>query len=843
MPSVKDPLDTPVMRQYLDLKAAYPDHILFFRMGDFYEMFLEDAETAAPLMDVALTKRQSEIPMAGVPYHSADLYLSRLLSAGKKVAIAEQTADPENPKLMSRSVVRLLSPGTIIEENLLTSGQNYLMAVFLSGNHAGIAVCDVSTGEFKAFDAMTDPAPGQNIPVMRDLTARFNPDEILCSNTQLDELKTLLPGYLPGITPIEAYRASVSEGKRKIKSIYKSDLKGLGFEEHSLSLAAVSMILYYIEYAFPQSSVKPQAPVLQNESDRLILDEKTITNLELFSKESKTTLFETLKQTVTAAGTRNLKQLLLCPMRKHKDIETQLNRVEFFIKNKEQRDKITEILKETSDLERTISRAETNRVRPQELRNPVDTAAAALKIQAILKKADPDGIFTPLTGLLSASGELSRLIEELDSVLNNELPAVLGQSSVRFLKPGTDAEYDEAANARSEGAGWIIQFESSERERTGLSGLKVKYNKVAGYFIEIPRAQAKQAPPDYERKQTLVNAERFTCTALKELEVKILSAEDIIKEIENRYYAELCKKLAGQRTAVAVLMNAIAHIDTVLALASCAAEHNWTRPVLTKDRTTSIQAGRHPVVERFLKAGETFVPNDTELTGKNRFAILTGPNMAGKSTYIRQTALLQILAQTGSFVPADSMATTPADRIFTRIGASDDLSRGESTFYVEMLETALILNQHTEDSFIIMDEVGRGTSTYDGLAIAGAVTEYITSFENPARTLFATHYHELTTMEENHPAVFNLTMDVQESEAGGVVFLRKVRPGAADRSYGIHVARLAGLPREVIESAEIRLKELERIRDKPESQNTEKKSARKRTRPDSNPTPDLFSGQ
>lgn len=797
-----DPLDTPVMRQYLDMKSRYPDCILFFRMGDFYEMFLDDAKTAAPIMDIALTRRQGDVPMAGIPYHSVDTYLARLVNAGLRVAIAEQKQDPNNPKLMQRQVVRILSPGTLLEEGLLPGGNaNYLMALTFSEESCGLALADISTGDFFCYE--THGFKGADGMGYRDFIARYQPGEILVASESRDRLGDLPDEVRSRMRPLETYKSSVSEGIRQIESRYRARIEGLGFRRDSIAAGAAGLVLHYISEAFPVRPPHLKAPVLRAPATHnLILDEKTIRNLELVeNRNSGATLLSVIDRTRTAAGKRALRKRLLSPFRSPGEIQSCQNAVEE-LHSAPQRAALVEELKQIADLERILGRLESGKVAPRDFRSIIQSlqSASAIAEQLIAMPACSH------RASVEVNEELEQLSHRLDSTLQEELPAVFGNGAI--LQDGVDSDLDEARKARTEGAKWVLNLEAEERQRTGLSLIKIKYNRVSGYFIEIPRSQAHQAPADYERKQTLVNAERFTFGPLKDLERKILSADETIAAIEERYLKELTDSIIEQSGAIRELMLHIAELDVLQSLADIARENRWCRPELAEDGTIEIRGGRHPVVEHHLPSGDQFIPNDTYLDqDRQSFALITGPNMAGKSTYIRQVALIQILFQMGSFVPADSARLSAADRVFTRIGAGDDLSRGESTFFVEMLETASILNQHSADSLIVMDEIGRGTSTYDGLAIARSVAEFLTEKQIRPRCLFATHYHELTDLSLR-PGIFNLTVQVQEHE-GKVVFLRKVVPGNADRSYGIHVARLAGLPSSVLHRAESILAELE----------------------------------
>ncbi|GIX42083.1 MAG: DNA mismatch repair protein MutS [Leptospiraceae bacterium] len=794
----KEPLNTPMMKQYLELKSQYPDTILFFRMGDFYELFLDDAKIAAPIMDVALTSRQNSIPMAGVPYHSADIYISRLLQAGKKIAIAEQVADPQNPRLMKRKVVRIITPGTIIEENLLKNAESqYLMAISdknFSLEELGVGLVDISTGEFYCYKIKENESSIQ----LMDLFYSYLPTEII------------IPGHLESfinekfrnvniiISTLETWKATQEEGKRKIESYYNIKASSLLKEqEFEAVLGAISLILHYVEKNFPDQKIDLEIPRFLNiEKEYLILDEKTIKNLNLF--EPRETSLYSLFSPVTPKGKRLLKEIILHPLKDFNQIQNRLDLIEFFFSLDEVRIEIRDILNQISDIERILTRMQYNKANPKDFRNIISTIEAIEKLQNVLEEIQ-------CNYKIDIDPSLIDLKERLDKAIADNPPAILGNQP--FLKRGVDKDYDEAFLAKEKGTEWILQFEKKEKERTGLSSLKVKFNKVTGYYIEISKVQAKNAPKEYERKQTLINYERFTNQELKEIERKILLADEIISEIEKKYFDEFIQFVLQYKNEIKKALYDVAFLDVIIDFSHVSKQNRWVRPKWNHKKELYLKASRHPIVEKFLPKEMDFIPNDVYLNTQDKsIAIITGPNMAGKSTYIRQVALIQILAQMGCFVPAEKANISIVDRIFTRVGASDNLARGESTFFVEMSETAQILNHFTENSLIIMDEVGRGTSTYDGLSIAWAVIEYLA--EKRPKTLFATHYHELTVLEDKE-GIFNLTMEVIEQE-GEVIFLHKVKEGYADKSYGIHVAKLAGLPKKVIYRAQSLLEEFEK---------------------------------
>lgn len=839
-----DPLGTPVMRQYLEIKDRYPDAILLFRMGDFYELFLDDAKIAAPLMDVALTARQGGVPMAGVPYHSADSYIARLLSAGKKVAVAEQETDPNNPKLMSRRVRRVLTPGTLVEESLLrSSDHNYLMALTPVGNRMGAALADVSTGDFFSTEIRI-PEDGKDCArserfraAVRDLFSRYTPGEILVPSDLFACFKEILPGAAGFIVGQEPWKASPSEGGRRIASTHGVNLKGLGYDDDtSPALGAVSMIIHYVTESFPGSKIELDPPVMRIfGADTVILDEQTVRNLDLTQNSQEggveRTLFKVLDACRSTPGKRYLKESILSPLADIEQIVARQNSVELFLSDRILHDDLIDNLSSVADLERVMTRIVSGRGVPRDFRSIRETVAAAIRIGDLLSGKKECGLLSELEWVANPLKEFTHRINDL---VVDDPPAIMGNAP--FIVSGVDGDLDKAREAKEKGTRWILDFETEEKSRTGIQNLKVKYNRVVGYFIEVSKVQSGKVPEDYVRRQTLVNAERYSCPRLEDLEQTIMGAEQKIDEIERRLFNELCESVSALQRHVKEMMRSLATADFLSSLAIVSARHGWIRPTMVESGELVIEDGRHPVVEAYLSPGENFIPNNLMMDCDDRsFGILTGPNMAGKSTYIRQAAIIQILSQIGSRIPAKSAIISVADNIFTRIGAGDNLTRGESTFFVEMLETARILNRCTDRSLIIMDEVGRGTSTYDGLSIAWAVVEHLADMEKPPKTLFATHYHELTSLENRH-GIFNLTMDVREA-AGKVVFLHKVREGAADDSYGIHVARLAGLPESVIGRAEEKLRELEedmsakKIKKEPGEGRKQKKSAKDRIQP------------
>ncbi len=777
---------TPVILQYLEIKAKYPDCILFFRMGDFYELFFEDAKIASPIMDVVLTRRQNEIPMAGVPYHTAEIYINRLLQAGKKIAIAEQISDSSSSKIINRKVVRILSPGTIVEENLLKDAQaRFLMSVHSVQDVIGIALADISTGNLICYEI--SQTSGYSF---FDLYSAYLPEEIILTHNTLPIIENDLKAK-PYITYLEPWKAELNEAKRKIEKFYQVRIESFLNKEKIQTpiLGAISLLLYYLESNFPEQKIILDFPKFHwGKEDFLVIDEKTIKNLNLF--EPKESSLINLFSPITSKGKRVLKEWMLHPLKNLEEIQKRLNLVEKFYQRKDLIINLIEHLKEIGDIERMLTRMQYGKANPKDFRVLIHSIKA---IEIISRVLDLEEVgFT-----IHIPPSVNELIQILDHSIVEYPPAVLGNS--QFLKNGIDQEYDEAFKAKKEGGNWIVEFEKNEKQRTGLSSLKVGYNKITGYYIEISKMQAKYAPDEYERKQTLTNYERFTNPYLKEIERKILLSEQTIEEIEKKYFQQFLEMVLNKKQELKSLIDKISYLDVIIDFAKVALENHWTKPNWNHNKELYLKNSRHPVVEKFLKQKSDFIPNDVYLnTNDQSLAIITGANMSGKSTYIRQVGIIQILAQIGCFIPAEESSLSIVDRIFTRVGASDNLAMGESTFFVEMLETAQILNYFTEDSLIIMDEVGRGTSTYDGLSIAWAIVEYLTQTKKP-KTLFATHYYELTELEDRE-GVYNLTVEVLEKDKE-VIFLHKIKKGIADKSYGIHVAKLAGLPKKVIDRA------------------------------------------
>ena len=802
---------TPIRQQYLEIKRQYPDAILFFRLGDFYETFDQDAETAARELDIVLTSRPIgkglRAPLAGIPYHAVENYLARLIAKGYHVAICEQVGDQPAKGIFPRQVVRVVTPGTIVEPGLLPGvANNYLASVVADDGRAAIAYVDITTGEFAVteLDMTKDLFSGtteQSWALIRAELTRLNPAEIIHPDNLI--IPTGITGHL---TEWPSWRFEPSKSKDALLTHFEvSTLDGFGLKNLPVAIRAAGGIIQYLKET--EGAALPLLSGLRVYSmgEFMTLDAATRRNLELIetlSGETKGSLLGVVDQTVTPMGKRLLGQWFSQPLLDITRIQARQEGVEYFYSQSMLRAELRSALKPLADLERLVIRITSGHAQPRDLVTLLETL---LCLPAILQLFTTDSA-TPKLPLKS----LNPCIDEyllLKSAISDDPPATL--QNVGVIRTGYSPELDGVVEGSRHAREWINNLEAIERKRTGIKTLKVGYNKVFGYFIEISQGQAANAPSDYIRKQTLVNAERFITPEMKEYETLVINAEERIREIEVRLFREICSILAKSSAKLLVVARSLAELDVYSALAETAALGGYVRPEIREDSTLEIYEGRHPVVEKSLH-GERYVPNDVIFESGEIVRIITGPNMSGKSTYLRQTALIVLLAQMGSFVPATSAKIGLVDRIFTRIGAQDEIHAGQSTFMVEMIEAANILHHATKRSLLILDEIGRGTSTYDGVSIAWAVVEYIHNHPSlRAKTLFATHYHELTQLADLLPGVRNYNVAVAEAD-GTVVFLHQIIPGGADRSYGIHVAQLAGLPRPVIQRATEIMKELEK---------------------------------
>jgi len=806
---------TPMMHQYLRIKERYRDAILFFRLGDFYEMFFEDAETASRILDIALTSRNknedSAVPLCGVPYHSAEPYIRKLLDAGHKVAVCEQVEDPKTAKgVVQREVVRVITPGTVTSADALDArDNNFLAAVYEGRGDFGLAVTDITTGEFR-FTQLADAQ------FLFDEISRVKPSELLVAE-RAPALREQLQKAFPAVHLTLLADSFFSE--TATSRLVKEQVAGASYWQ--AGIRAASAVVGYLE-----SNVADSLQVLRDlepyvASSYLVLDETTRINLELVSNyqgDKKGSLLAVIDRTLTPMGARRLRQCLLYPLLDEQAIRDRHEGVQELVDQFQTRQELKLWLGKMSDLERLGGRVVAGSALPRDLiaiRETLD------HVGGVRKQLSPCNS-TILKSLQTKIAELPEVVSLIESAIVDAPPLSVKEGG--FIRAGFDAELDEIRGMRAHAKEWIAHFEAGERRRTGIQSLKVRYNRVFGYYIEVTKSHLKEVPEDYIRKQTLANGERYITPELKEYEAKILNSQELIEKLEIALLARVREQVAVHFVALKEMSVALAMLDVLLSFAEVAESQHFTRPRVNNGLALIIREGRHPVVEATLGRGG-FVPNDSILDpASNQILLLTGPNMAGKSTYMRQVALIVILGQMGSFVPATEARIGIADRIFTRIGATDSLARGESTFMVEMKETAKILHHATERSLILLDEVGRGTSTFDGISIAWAVAERLHDMQGRPRTLFATHYHELTDLARTKERIRNFNFSVKEWQ-GDVIFLRNLVEGAASHSYGIHVGRLAGLPPAVIERAKQILHNLESGEAEGKRADTEKSAA------------------
>ncbi len=793
--------ETPMMAQYRSIRRELPeDTILFFRLGDFYEMFFDDAKTASDILDITLTKRHNT-PMCGVPYHAVSGYLERLVKAGKKVAICEQVEDPSEAKgIVKRDVTRIVTPGTILDEVTLDRNQNnFLAGLFREKDRFGLAMLDLSTGEFWVEES-------DDVASVQANLSRYMPAECVMAEEQMGELTLETTNTL--LTACEDWTFEASSANDfLLRHFDVHSLEGFGCTAMSAGLGAAGAMLYYVKTELRRNLSHVRKIRVKNPSDYMLMDETTATNLELVAPINtraayKATLLNVLDSTCTAMGGRLLREWLLRPLNNLEQINARHDAVDLLVHHQTYLRSLRDVLDDIKDMERLISRIGSTSS------NPRDVRAMCVSLQQMpLVKSLLSGKGTMLESLGGEITSLPELVALIDASIADEPPINLKDGGV--IRPGYHAELDELRAAATQGRKWLADFQASEVERTGIKSLKVRHNKVFGYYIEISKSYLADVPESYIRKQTLVNAERFITPELKEYENKIFGAQERSVGLEQEIFTEVRREAVVHLETIQRNALAIGQVDVLTTFAERALSNNYSRPTMADNGKLEIRDGRHPVVEQMPDA-ERFVPNDSTLDREtHQLIIITGPNMAGKSTYIRQVALITIMAHMGCFVPAASAEIGIVDRVFTRVGASDDLARGRSTFMVEMQETANILNNATPKSLIVLDEIGRGTSTFDGISIAWSVAEFLCKNENvKAKTLFATHYHELTDLTLTLPNVQNFSILVKE-KGHTITFLRKIVPGAADKSYGIQVARLAGLPDEVIDRANDILKNLE----------------------------------
>jgi DNA mismatch repair protein MutS len=794
---------TPMMEQYFRIKDQYKDCILLYRMGDFYEMFGEDALIGSKALEITLTSREKgkkeRIPLCGVPWHALDSYLPKLLSKGFKVAICEQMEDPKHARgLVDRDVVRIVTPGTVLENTVLDSRANsYLMAITKGDNSYGLAFVDISTGEFTLTQVEGDDV---DVKVLAEFAQR-NPKEVL--HQQGFSAKKLEDEFSisgAAMTELEDFAFLRESAESLLKRHFKvQSLEGLGIADRTLAISSAGAVLRYLESTQKRSLDFLSPPKFVSTSDKLVLDQTTLRNLEVLRNVRDGTadnaLVSVLDKTQTPMGSRLLKKWLMEPLMDIRTIRARLDAVEELVSATVTRHALAGALEEIRDLERLVGKVTYGSA------NARDMLAVKGSLLAVpdAKTAFRNSKAPLLKDLSTKLADLTDVSKLLEASISEDPPIALKEGGL--IKPGFDSALDDLRKAAKEGQDWIASLEETEKKRTGIKNLRVGYNSVFGYYIEVSKSWAKQVPADYERKQTVTTGERYVTPELKEKEKTILTAQERSFDLEYEAFIRVRDEVARSADRIRSVAQAVAAIDVLNSFAESAVANRYSKPEVDDSDTITIKDGRHPVVEKVLRG--SFVPNDAHLdTNLNRLIILTGPNMAGKSTYLRQIADIVIMAQAGSFVPASQARIGLVDRIFTRVGAFDDLARGQSTFMVEMTELANILNSATKHSLILLDEVGRGTSTFDGLAIAWAVSEHLYDHSKVgARTLFATHYHQLTELSESLEGVKNYSMAVKE-QGSEVVFLRKVVPGKANKSYGIQVAKLAGVPHEVVSRAE-----------------------------------------
>ncbi|MFZ5424577.1 MAG: DNA mismatch repair protein MutS [Patescibacteria group bacterium] len=789
--------ETPMMVQYKEIKDAYPDCLLFFRLGDFYELFLDDAKVGANVLGITLTSRSrgkdGRIPMAGVPYHAVNSYLSKLVKAGHKVAICEQVGDTKGPDLVKREVVRVVTPGTLIDQNSLDkSKNNYVAALCIANNTMGLSFADVSTGHFHSFEETTNEI--QN--VLLDHFSKYTPAEILLNDATYNDSKTLKLLTELGIS-IYNYASwsnySSKPEKHLLTHFNLTTLASFGMGNTPLATETASVLLGYLKETQKDKVSHINKINFSPASDYVELGRSTIFNLELFSTiregEKYGSLIGVLDETLTPMGARLLRKWIARPLTNISSISARQNSVSEFLENRQLRNNLLGVLKEINDIERILSKISVGLGNARDLVNLKDSLIAVLEVKQVLNLAK-SSLNMKLKG--SIDSNLQKLVDKIHITIVDEPPIELKQGNL--IKPGVSSKLDDLKRGIKTSQEWISSLEEKEKERTGISTLKVGYNKIFGYYIEISKSNLHLVPESYVRKQTLVSAERFITQRLKEEEEQVLAAEDKINDLEYEIFSSVVDNVLNALPAIQVAAEAVAELDCLVNFAVLAKNYNYCKPNISTSGNIKIINGRHPVVERLLRE-VPFVPNDVNLNHEDHQLILiTGPNMAGKSVYIRQVGLITLMAQMGSFVPADSAEISVVDKIFVRSGASDFITSGLSTFMVEMVETAHILNNSTKNSLILLDEIGRGTTTYDGVSIAWAVAEYLVKNQQPfAKTMFATHYHELQDLAKESSLVKNYQVLAKE-ESGKPIFLHKVAPGGASHSYGVAVAQLAGIP-------------------------------------------------
>ena len=792
------------MKQYNAIKARYPGALLLFRVGDFYETFGEDAVKASKILDIVLTKRSNgaaaDMELAGFPHHALDTYLPKLVRAGNRVAICDQLEDPKTVKgIVKRGVTELVTPGLSLNDNVLErKANNYLASIHINGEDSGVAFLDVSTGEF--YTSAGTPEYIDN------LLQNFNPSEVIYSKAKRHEFATFFKDKYNTFTPDDWVYAYDYAYEKLINHFGTTTLKGFGIENLPSGIVAAGAVLYYLEET-EHKEIKHITSISRIEEEKYVwLDKFTIRNLELIypQQEGGVPLIDILDNTITPMGGRLMKKWLIMPLKEEKAINDRLEMVEAFYQDEFLRDELMALLKQIADLERLISKVAVRRINPREM----ILLKRSLQQMEPLKELLKNTKIEQLQQLADRISPCEFLLNKIDTELKEEAP--ISASLGNLIKDGVDDELDELRKIAYSGKDFLVQIQQREIQRTGISSLKIAYNKVFGYYLEVTNSHKDKVPPEWIRKQTLVNAERYITEELKQYEEKILGAEDKIHVIEQRIFTELVESAADFVGLIQQNARAIAAMDCLLSFADLAYRNNYVKPKVTGSKELDIKEGRHAVIEQQLPPGEEYVPNDVFLDNETQqIMIITGPNMAGKSALLRQTALIVVMAQIGSFVPASLANIGIIDKIFTRVGASDNIARGESTFMVEMTETASILNNLSDRSLVLMDEIGRGTSTYDGISIAWSIVEYLHNHPKyRAKTLFATHYHELNQLSDDFTRIRNYNVSVKEA-GDQIIFLRKLKEGGSEHSFGIHVAQMAGMPNPIVIRANEIMRHLE----------------------------------
>ena len=803
-------VETPLMKQYYNIKTKHPDAILLFRVGDFYETFGEDAIRTSEILGITLTRRAngsaSFVELAGFPYHALDTYLPRLVRAGQRVAICEQLEDPKlTKKIVKRGIIELVTPGVLLNENVLNHKENnFLAAVHIDKKIAGVAFLDISTGEFLTSEG--------TVEYIDQMLSNFQPKEVLFEKGKKDLFLDYFGPKFYTFKLDDWIFTQEAANDRLLKQFETSSLKGFGVQNLNFGIIAAGAILYYLDITQHEQLGHITSLARIEENRYVWLDKFTIKNLELFHSpyEGAKTLIDVMDRTISPMGGRLLKRWLSLPLKDIQPVNERLDVVQYFVENSESKDEIAGLIRHIGDLERLISKVAVNRINPREV---VQLKRALKAIEPLCELCNKSGCL-PLIKIAEQLNPCKSIADKIDRELNNDPPVQLNKGNA--IASGISGELDELRKILYSGKDYLAELQTRESERTGITSLKVSFNNVFGYYIEVRNTHKDKVPAEWIRKQTLVSAERYITEELKEYESKIFGAEEKIISLETKLFTDLVLAILEYIPPIQLDSALIARLDCLQSFAVISAENNYVRPVLNDTRILDVSEGRHPVIEKQLAAGESYVPNDLILdTEDQQIIILTGPNMSGKSALLRQTALIVLMAQTGCFVPAKAANIGMVDKIFTRVGASDNISLGESTFMVEMNETASILNNLSDRSLVLLDEIGRGTSTYDGISIAWAMVEYLHENKLRAKTLFATHYHELNEMENSFQRVKNYNVSIKELN-NKVIFLRKLKRGGSEHSFGIHVARMAGMPRSVVSRADEILKELEQSHDKKE---------------------------